>query len=467
MNNAPETARFVFDMERSKKFEGAVVRGIEAGSIAEEAGIQPGDKILSINGVEPRDVLDYQMLMEEEDVEVVIERDGETGLIEIEKWPGEALGVEFSDVTFDGIKQCTNRCVFCFIHQNPKGMRKTIWVKDDDYRLAFLEGHFITLTNLSEAEWRRIVDEKMSPMRVSVHATDPEVRRKMLVHRDAGKVMDQIRELIANGVTVHTQVVLCPGWNDGEVLDRTIRDLAALYPGVGSLAVVPVGLTKFRRNLPDLVEVSDEKAREVIKQAGAHQRVLRNTIGTRFVFLGDEFYLKAGIALPKYTEYEDYPALEDGVGTCRLWDHRWRQARKNLPESIPAPRRTTVVTGTLAGPILQKSVDRLNEIANVHATLVPVPNAFYGGGINVAGLVTGSDVIKALCDMDVGDEVILPEIMVRQDRFLDDVTMEQVEAAVGAPLRVVETHPRGLIQGVLGLDAHGKPVSELKTAARY
>ncbi len=454
-------------MERQKKFEGAVVRSIEPGSIAEEAGIAPGDKILSINGVEPRDVLDYQMLMEEEDVEVVIQHGDETELLEIEKWPGEALGVEFSDVTFDGINQCTNRCVFCFIHQNPKGMRKSIWVKDDDYRLAFLEGHFITLTNLSETEWRRIVDEKMSPMRVSVHATDPDVRREMLMHRDAGRVMDQIRELIANGITVHAQAVLCPGWNDGEILDRTIRDLAALYPGLASLAVVPVGLTKFRKNLPGLVEVSDEKAREVIKQVGAHQRVLRNTIGTRFVFLGDEFYLKAGIKLPKYTEYEDYPALEDGIGTCRLWDHRWRQMRKGLPESISAPRRTTVVTGTLAGPILQTSVDRLNEIDGVQSTLVPVTSEFYGGGINVAGLITGSDVIKALCDMEIGDELIIPEIMVRQERFLDDVTLEQLEEAVRAPVRVVETHPRGLIEGVLGLDAKGKPISELRTAARY
>lgn len=454
-------------MERQRKFEGAVVRSIEPGSIAEEAGIAPGDKILSINGVEPRDVLDYQMLMEEEDVEVLLQHGDETTLIEIEKWPGEALGVEFADVTFDGINQCKNRCVFCFIHQNPKGMRKTIWVKDDDYRLAFLEGHFITLTNLSDAEWRRIVDEKMSPMRVSVHASDPDVRRRMLKHKDAGRVMDQIRELIGNGITVHAQAVLCPGINDGDVLDRTIRDLAALYPRVESLAVVPVGLTKFRRNLPDLVEVSSEKAREVIKQVGAHQRVLRNTIGTRFVFLGDEFYLKADIALPKYTEYEDYPALEDGVGTCRLWDHRWRSMRKNLPESIPAPRHTTVATGTLAGPILQKSVDRLNEIENVRVTLAPVPSEFYGGGINVAGLVTGSDVIKALCDADVGDELIIPEIMVRQERFLDDVTLEQVAEAVRAPVRVVETHPRGLIEGALGLDAHGKPISELRTAARY
>lgn len=455
-------------MERSNKFRvGAVIENVAPGSIADEAGLLPGDEILTINGESPRDVLDYQMSMEEEEVNLLVRRGEDTALIEIEKDSGEGLGLGFNDVTFDGLIQCDNRCVFCFIHQNPKGMRPTIWVKDDDYRLSFLEGHFITLTNLSDAEWRRILDERMSPMRVSVHTTDPELRKQMIVNKGAGRIMEQLRELIANRIEVHTQVVLCPGWNDGEVLDNTIRDLAALYPGVGSLAIVPCGLTKFRRNLPGLESVGPEKAREVIKQVNAHQRVYKNTLGTRFVFLGDEFYLTAGIALPKYTEYDDFPALEDGIGTCRWWDHRWRKARRNLPESIPAPRRTTAVTGTLVASILQESVDRLNEIENVHTTLVPVVNEFYGGNINVAGLVTGSDILRELSGRDVGDETLVPEIMVRQGRFLDDVTLEEIEAATGRPVRVVETSPKGLIEGALGMEATGPLAASLVTKPRY
>lgn len=448
-NSEPGTRNPKPEMPKHK-YNGALITAIQPGSIADEAGLEPGDRILKINGEELRDVLDYQMHAYEEDVDLEVARGDQAELIQIEKYAGEGLGLELGDVVFDGVKQCTNRCVFCFIHQNPKGMRETIWVKDDDYRLSFLEGHFVTLTNLSNAEWRRIVDERMSPMRVSVHATDPAVREKMILHKNAGKVMEQIKELVSVGITVHCQVVLCPGWNDGDVLRRTVYDLAPLYPGVESLAIVPVGLTKYRKNLPDLVPVTPEMARDVIKTVGGYQRDLKRTIGSRFVYLGDEFYLQAGIALPKYTEYEGYPALDDGVGTCRWWDHRWRNARKNLPVSIAAPRRVTVVTGEMAGPFLQKSVDRLNEIVNVDARLVPVKNEFYGGGINVAGLVTGSDVIAALAGRDVGEETIVPEIMVRQGRFLDDVTIDDVKKATGRPVRVVGTDPAGLIEGVLG-----------------
>ena len=438
-------------MEKQKDIDGAIVRGVEDGSIAEEIGLEPGDRVVSINGTPLRDVLDYQMQADDADIELEVERQGERTLIQIEKYDGESLGLEFEDVVFDGVKQCTNRCVFCFIHQNPKGMRKTIWVKDDDYRLSFLEGHFITFTNLSEDEWKRITEERMSPMRISVHATDPDVRQRMLLHRDAGKIMEHLQRLFDASIQVHTQIVLCPGWNDGDILERSVHDLAALHPNVISTAIVPVGLTRFRKNLPDLRPVSPDEARDVIKKAGAWQREFKRSLGKRFVYLGDEFYMKAGMAFPKYTEYEDYPALDDGVGTCRLWDHRWRLARKALPDAIAVPRRTTVLTGELAAPVLQPAIDRLNEISGVQTNLLGVKNEFYGGGINVAGLVTGSDVIRALEGMDAGDEVVLPEIMVRQGRFLDDVTLEDVERAAGRPVRVVQTNPRGLIEGVLGL----------------
>jgi putative radical SAM enzyme (TIGR03279 family) len=431
------------------EYIGAVVESVEPGGIGEEIGLEPGDRLTAVNGRPLRDVLDYQMALDDEEVEIEVRRSDEAVLIQIEKDPHEGLGVSFNDVVFDGIKQCANRCVFCFIHQNPKGMRRSIWVKDDDYRLSFLEGHFITLTNLSDAEWDRILSGHMSPMRVSVHATDPEVRRRMLVNKDAGRLMEHLRRLFEAGISVHTQVVLCPGWNDGDILERTVRDLAAMHPNVLSLAVVPVGLTRFRHNLPDLRAVTPDEARGVIKAAGGWQREFRKTIGTRFVFLGDEFYLMAGVTLPKYTEYEDYPALEDGVGTARLWDHRWRLARKTLPERVETPRRVTVVTGTMAEPILRPATDRLSGIEGVTAELVGVPNRFFGGGISVAGLVTGSDVIAALKGRDAGDRVLVPEVMVRQGAFLDDVTVEEVGEAVGAPVCVVETTPMGLIEGCL------------------
>ena len=433
-----------------KKQPEIVITAVEPNSIAEEIGLEPGDRLITINGRVPRDVLDYQSLADGEDIKVVIERDGESTCVEIEKDEGDSLGLSFGDVVFDGVRQCKNRCVFCFIHQNPKGMRKSIWVRDDDYRLSFLEGHFITLTNLSDEEWTRITEERMSPMRVSVHATDPDVRRRMLKHPDAGNVMNHLQRLFDAGISVHTQVVLCPGWNDAEVLERTVHELAEHHPNVISIAVVPVGLSGYRKNLPDLSPVSPELARETIRVVGKWQRALKYRLGTRFVFLADEFWLKAGMAFPKYTEYEDFPALEDGVGLCRLWDHQWRLARRKLPESLAAPRRVTVITGELAEPVLRKTIDGLNLVEGLEVELLPVRNEFFGGGITVTGLLTGSDIIRAVKNTDIGDALILPDVMTRQGVFLDDVTLDEVEKAAGAPVLSVDTSPAGLINAAMG-----------------
>ncbi|MCE2836072.1 MAG: DUF512 domain-containing protein, partial [Cyanobium sp. 49614_E6] len=300
----------------------AVVVSVEAGSIGEELGFQPGDRLLSINGVRPRDLIDFQMLVGEEDLRLEVEDPaGEVYVIELEKDADDGLGLAFSEALFDGLRQCNNRCPFCFIDQQPPGHRRSLYLKDDDYRLSFLYGSYLTLTNLTAADWQRIEAQRLSPLYVSVHATDPELRSRLLVNPRAALLLDQLRWFAERRLQIHAQVVVCPGVNDGEALGRTLQDLAAFaegdWPTVLSTAVVPVGLTRFRPANDNLVPVDQAAAIAVISQVEALQEAFQNRLGSRFAWLADEWYLIAGLPLPPRSDYEDLPQRENGVGSTR------------------------------------------------------------------------------------------------------------------------------------------------------
>jgi putative radical SAM enzyme (TIGR03279 family) len=333
-------------------------------------------------------------------------------------------------------------------------MRKSVYIKDDDYRLSFLHGDFITLTNLTEQNWRRIFDYRLSPLYVSIHATDPDVRVQMLRNPDGARLWEQLERLFAGGIQVHGQVVLVPGVNDGAVLERTVAELAPRYPNILSLAIVPVGLTGWRERLPRLSLVSPEGARSVVRQVRGWQRRFRREIGARFVYASDEMYLLAGARFPGERSYDEQSQYENGVGMVARLRARWQRAARKLPRRVARPgdrpRRVTVVTGTLAAPVLAPMVERLNELEGLEARLVPVENRFFGPSVTVAGLLTGSDLITALQGQDAGDELLLPDLCLRAGRFLDDMTVEQLEAALGVPVHPVPPEAAALAAAAVG-----------------
>jgi putative radical SAM enzyme (TIGR03279 family) len=425
----------------------AVVEQVEPESLGAAIGIQPGDEILTLNGQRMEDVIDYRFLIADEEVEVVVapQRDaGRAFRVVVEKEPDETLGVTFAADVFDGIRICTNNCDFCFVYQNRRRMRKSVYIKDDDYRLSFLHGDFITLTNLTEQNWRRIIEYQLSPLYVSIHATDPAVRVRMLRNPDGARLFEHLARLRAGGIQLHGQVVLVPGVNDGDVLERTVSELAPLYPSVLSLAIVPVGLTGWRERLPRLELVDAAAARAVTRRVREWQRALRRDLGTRFVYASDEMYLLAGGGFPGPRSYEEHSQYENGVGMVARLQAEWRRAERRLPARLARPRRVTVVTGTLAAPVLQPLLERLNKVQGLSARLAPVGNEFYGPSVTVAGLLTGSDLIAGLRGWELGDEVLIPDICLRAGVFLDDLDVREVAAALGVPIRPVATNAAAL-----------------------
>jgi putative radical SAM enzyme (TIGR03279 family) len=348
----------------------------------------------------------------------------------------ESFGLEFEAIE---PLTCQNNCVFCFVHQNPARVRPSLHIKDEDYRLSFLFGNYLTLTNVDEAELQRIIDQRLSPLYISVHATEPSLRARMLGNAEYDGFLEKVERLVAAGITVHGQVVLCPDWNDGPHLERTIEDMAKFCPGAGSLAVVPVGLTRHRKNLPELKPFTPEIARQTIEQVSAIQSKLKKRLGTPFVFLGDEIYIMAGAPLPPSSHYRDFPQIENGVGMVRTFQKQFDVAlrRKRKPSGRA---RGTVCTGRVFFPYLKASVDRLDLDLNV----VAVESRYWGPGIGVAGLLTGSDFISELRGKVRGDFVVLPsECMIGDDYlFLDDLTLQDVEKELG-----VEVIPSGYTAG--------------------
>lgn len=412
----------------------AKITKVLPGSIAAEIGFEPGDAIVAINNTRPRDLIDYRFLCSDEYLELeVVDEAGKTHLVEIEKDYDDDLGLEFATALFDGLIQCNNRCPFCFIDQQPPGKRESLYYKDDDYRLSFLYGSYLTLTNLTEAEWRRIEQLRLSPLYVSVHATEPDVRSRLLKNPRAGQIMSQLRWFQERRLQIHAQVVVCPGINDGVHLEKTLLDLASFHQGdlptVASVAVVPVGLTRFRPIEDELVPVTRQKAVEVINAVEQLQEKFRQQCGSNVVWLADEWYLIAKRKVPPESHYEDYPQIGNGVGSIRLFLKKFQAtAEEILPDSIAKPRCFTWVVGNAVETAFQPLVARLNAVEGLKVNLVALRSEYWGQEITVTGLLTGRDLLAGLSGKDLGDGVLLPSLMLKHDdtKFLDDLTVPEV-----------------------------------------
>jgi putative radical SAM enzyme (TIGR03279 family) len=421
---------------------GGLVESVEPGSIAEEIGIVPGDRILAINGEATGDILDWRLAECCEQLLLTVESsDGSLTEFEIEKEYDESLGVLFDSPTLDTVRSCQNRCLFCFVDQLPKGLRSTLYLKDDDYRLSFISGSYITLTNLDESDLDRIRSLHLSPLYISVHATEPQLRQRMLNHRRAGRLMEVLEKLACAGISFHTQVVLCPGLNDGEHLERTIGDLYSLGEASLSLAVVPVGLTGYRHGLHPLSPCERVQALEVLQQVDFWQRRSLRERGCRFVFASDELYTIAACVIPPDGFYEGYPQLENGVGLVRLLYNDWDRWLERLPQALSKKTEATVVTGISGGYYLEPVIRRLNEVENLSIRLVKAAGGFFGGHVTVAGLITAHDILSALKKEKPAGTVYLPHVMVREGKnlFLDGYTVDELSAELGTKVKIVSS----------------------------
>lgn len=493
--------------------EGGVIVAVAPGSIAAAIGLKPGDVLVAVGAQRLRDVIDYRFAIAEERLELLV-RSGDTEvLIELEKDPDEDLGIEFSEPLFDRLRTCNNKCPFCFLTQMPKGFRKTLYLKDDDYRLSFLYGNFVTFTNLSEADWERIEQQRLSPLHISVHATDPFWRAVMLGKRDAPDVRAQIRRLGAMGIEVHTQIVACPGANDGEVLRQSIADLIDLYPTVQSIAVVPVGLTKYRfdgkrpnslksaiqvHESPDWIDTNWERqplwehttgqqavaldgdaplhdpalgfcsrlaaasdiplrcytadeAAAIVDLVESFGASCRDELGMTFVYPSDEFYLLAGRSVPPADHYDGMPQYSNGVGMVRDFLDLWARARRRLPTRLPQPTSLAIVCGTLVAGLMERVVARLNRIEGLTARVMPVTNAFFGPTVTVSGLLTAEDVVSVLRASGCA-RALLPRVMFdyRGERTIDDWHPQRIAEAAGVPVALA-ADPEELVHYVRAL----------------
>jgi putative radical SAM enzyme (TIGR03279 family) len=423
--------------------------GVEAGSIGEALELEPGDCLLAVNGQPVRDLLDYQLLAAGEELLLEVrKRDGELWDLEVEKERDDALGLQFEHPE---PTQCGNNCLFCFVHQLPRGMRRTLYVKDEDYRFSYLYGSYVTLTNIGEAEIERIVAQRLSPLYVSVHATDDQLRARLL-GRPAPPILDLLRRLTAAGIEIHTQVVLCPGINDGAELARTVEDLAVLRPGVLSLAVVPVGLTGYRQRLPQLRPPTAEEARAVLADLHRFQERFLAEGGSRFVFAADELYLKAGVGFPPLETYEELSQLENGVGMIPLFRAEAAEAlAEAAPLRVPA---VSTFTGESASGDLERFTRQLSERTGTTIHLYPVRNEFFGGYVTVTGLLTGRDVLAQLRGRPLGRALLVPDVVLREGEeiFLDDLSLTDLERELGVAVRKVASTPWGLLEGLEALE---------------
>ena len=420
----------------------AIITRVLPDSIGEEIGFEAGDAIVSINGTKPRDLIDYQFLCAEEFLDLeVLDTKGKTHQVAIEKDYDDDLGLEFTTALFDGLLQCNNHCPFCFIDQQPPGKRESLYYKDDDYRLSFLYGSYLTLTNLTEPEWNRIKTLRLSPLFVSVHATEPEVRVRLLKNSRAGKILENLQWFAKNRLQIHAQVVVCPGINDGIHLDRTLEDLAKFYnpdlPTVASVAIVPVGLTKFRPPEDELIPVTPTKAAEVINQVQKFQRQCQQKFGTTFAWLADEWFLMAGIDLPTADHYEDYPQLGNGVGSIRQFIGDFTaKAKELLPPAITPQKRLTWVVGNAVEKAFQPLVQQLNQVPGLEINLMALQSDYWGQTMTVTGLLTGQDLLSGLQNQDLGQGILLPTVMLKHGelRFLDDLTVAEVSGGLGVDI---------------------------------
>ena len=433
---------------------GVRVLAVDPKGLAARAGLKPGDRLLRVNGQGLRDLVDFHVQAGEEQLAIDVDRGGRPCSVVLERKWGRDLGLECEPPEAAEISTCANKCVFCFIHQLPRGLRKSLYVKDDDYRLSFLHGNYITLTDLPDSEIQRIVDLHLSPLYISVHATDPVLRHFLLGSPKTikGDLMERLRRLADAGIRLHAQIVLCPGLNDGPHLERTVRELGELHPGVATVAVVPVGLTRHRDGLYPLRSITSAEAVQTLDSIHGWQSRFLRRHGTRLVFAADELYLEAGQPIPPAAAYEDFAVVEGGIGLVRRFeDDLGRLAPRPGRAQWRGERLATVVTGELFGPILTRLVGEI-RVPGLRTQVVPVPNEFFGRAITVTGLLTGEDIAQALSGRTLGDVVLIPRVALTESKgvFLDDVVPEDLARHIGAPIAVVEPSAKGLVDGLLG-----------------
>ena len=442
-------------MKRIPKKKGHEIKTVLPGSIASELELVPSDVLLSVNGKEIEDILDYHYLTNEEYLTVLVRKpDGEEWELEIEKEFEEDLGLEFTEELMDQYRSCRNQCIFCFIDQMPPGMRETLYFKDDDARLSFLQWNYITLTNMSDKQIDRIIFYKLSPINISIHTTNPELRCRMLNNRFAGTALEKIDRLCRAGITMNGQIVLCKGYNDGEELRRTLRDLEKYVPEMQSVSVVPVGLTKYRDGLVPLEPFGREEAGDVLALIGEYQEYYKSRYNTRLVFASDEWYLTAGEEIPEADFYENYPQIENGVGMVRsLLDEFTEAFSRAKPDS--ACRDVALATGRLMAPILRRLFEVLpDKFPNTRVTVYDIRNDFFGESITVAGLLTGRDIIAQLTGLPAAGRLLLPSALLRsgENVLLDDVTVSDIEKALQTTVRIVKSDGTDLLRAILGMD---------------
>ena len=436
----------------------ARITQVDEGSRADAAGICPGDVLVSVNGHPIRDIIDYEYHVSSFTTRLEIEKpDGSMLTAVFNNDYDPRLGLRFDELVFDGEKHCANKCVFCFVDQLPRGMRDTLYFKDDDYRLSFLQGNFITLTNLRESDLQRIMDMRLSPLYISVHSTDDVTRCRLLGRTHAFPIMPTLKRLAEARIDFHCQIVMVPGINDGTVLAASIRDLQSLWPSCVSVGVVPVGLTSHRQGLPELEPVSAGIARQTLEIVDSAQNECMKLFGNHFVYAADEFYCLASLPFPTADAYDEYPQIENGIGLARLFLDEFAQIALELPCSVPGRICATVVTGVLGARVIRDACDSLNGIHGVKVRLVPVENKFFGESITVSGLVVGADIIRSLQEEAsrgrLGDFVVIPDVMLKSGErsLLDDVTVEGIASSVGVPVVVAPTTARGLVESVIAL----------------
>jgi putative radical SAM enzyme (TIGR03279 family) len=438
-----------------------VVAAVRPRSPAAAAGLLTGDRIVAINGEPLRDAIDFHFHGGEDRLVLTLERQGRPGAAVLHR-RGADLGVELEAPRPSEISTCANKCVFCFIHQLPRGMRKSLYVKDDDFRLSFLHGNYITLTDLDEAELARIESQRLSPLYVSVHATDPDLRHRLLGQPRVRRALMPVMERLARaGIVMHAQIVLCPDWNDGPHLERSVHELSRLHPAVSTTAVVPVGLTRHRERLPRLRPVSDAEARQLVATIEAWQDAFLDSLGTRFVWAADELYLQAAAPLPPARAYEGFAIAEDGIGLVRRFEDGWARASRRVPPCLARARTVTVVTGQMYGPRLDALLARL-PVGGLGVRVVAIANDWFGRGIGVAGLLTGHDIQSQLAGRDLGDAVLVPAIAIRDGAgvFLDDLSPGDLSTALGVPVTAVEPTAPALIRALIGSGRGAQAPSE-------
>lgn len=442
------------------------INGVKKGSIAEEIGLKKGDYIISINGQEIFDILDYKFIVEDEYIELEVEyQDGTREIFEIEKEEDEDLGFEFEHELIDKPKNCHNKCIFCFMEQLPKNVRDTLIFKDDDYRLSFFSGNYITLTNLKEFDINRIIKYRLSPINISIHATDEKVRCMMLNNRFAGKVLEYLDRFYEAGIVINTQIVLCKGINDCQILKKTIRDLSKYIPVLKSICIVPVGITKNRDGLYPLKSLTKKDCIDVVNIVKPYQDEFKKKYKAPIVYLADEFYLKANLPFPKYEDYLDFGQIEDGIGMISLFDHEFEKELKKLKKKIENGKKDkysvnkeiTLITGKITEEYITKKTKKIEEIfPDLKINVLAITNDYFGNEITVTGLITGKDIISQINKLkedgkDIGEYIVIPEVMLKEDEdiFLDDTLLTDLQKEIDTNVVVSDGTASGFIKAII------------------